>query len=516
MSAGDGDLRVAASDTSHITADAQAAAVAASLSGGKGGAGSIGLSLAHNSIDTAVTAFIKNAGTIDVGGNVVIRATNDAQIKVQSIAVAVSVAVSGGTPAFALAGGGSESTNVILSTTSAYLQGGSLGTTANKVGSVTITATSGGKVEALVLAVAAAVSSAARRRSASPSASRSRATSSAGIPTAPPRTTYLSTLTRRPSRPASASRSRRRRQAPGRCPAYARSGDVYEYIGTTPLTGPVYDYLSTETRDGRHRRRHAREGTRRQGVYRYDPSFDYVSTQTVSGGIAVNTLVLRDGRIYRRTGAAFAARSTSRPRPTTTATGGRSRPRRSTSRSRTTPTRRSGRRFADGVDLVSMDYSDTTLWKLVGVDRTGAVVEAAVKNASIHATGAADAHGDLDANDRRDRRGRRGRASAAAAPPASRVSGAGAYAENRIATDVQAKIDGDGATGITSRASRSPRPTRPGSGRSSAPRRSPPGSAGRRASRSRSGSRSRSTRSTTNRGRDRERRRRRDRPRPAA
>ena len=119
VSAGDGDLTVSASDTSHITADAQAAAVAASLSGGKGGSGSIGLSLAHNSIDKSVTAFVKNAGTIDVGGDVVIRATNDAQIKVQSIAVALSAAVSGGTPAFALAGGGSESTNVILSSTSA-------------------------------------------------------------------------------------------------------------------------------------------------------------------------------------------------------------------------------------------------------------------------------------------------------------------------------------------------------------------------------------------------------------
>ena len=363
----------------------------------------------------------------------------------QSIAVAVSVAVSGGTPAFALAGGGSESTNVILSTTSAYLQGGSLGTTTNKVGSVTITATSGGKVEALVLAVAAAVSFGG--------------TTAVGValgvsvarnfigwdPDGSTSYTYLST--QHPATVTTGQRVKIPTPAAGAAsmPAYARSGDVYEYIGTTPLTGSAYDYLSTATVTGG-----IVAGTRVKAggsVYRYDPAFDYVSTQTVSGGIAVNTLVLRDGRIYKRTGSALSGTVNLATQTYTTANGWTL---------QASPVNLSLENYADtakwapvpdGVDLVSMDYSDTTLWKLVGVDRTGAVVEAAVKNASIHATGAltltATSTQTIDATVAAGAVAVSGGGSTGVG-----VSGAGAYAENRIATDVQAKIDGDGATGI--------------------------------------------------------------------
>ena len=219
--------------------------------------------VAHNSIDTAVTAFINNAGTIDVGGNVVIRATNDAQIKVQSIAVAVSVAVSGGTPAFALAGGGSESTNVILSTTSAYLQGGSLGRARQgrlrfdhgflgRQGRGPRPRRRCGRGLGGTTAVGVALGS-----------SPSRATSSGWIPTAPPRTPTSRRSTPRRSRPASASSPRRRRPAPGdvRVRAERRRLRVHR---DDPARRVGLRLPLDRDRDGRHRRRHAREGRRQR------------------------------------------------------------------------------------------------------------------------------------------------------------------------------------------------------------------------------------------------------------
>ena len=63
-----------------------------------------------------------------------------------------------GNVGFALAGGGSESTNIILTTVDAYVAGSSLGTTASRIGSLTLTATSTATIEAFVAAVAASVS----------------------------------------------------------------------------------------------------------------------------------------------------------------------------------------------------------------------------------------------------------------------------------------------------------------------------------------------------------------------
>ena len=72
--------------------------------------------------------------------------------------MAVSVGIAGGNVGFALAGGGSESTNIILTTVDAYVEGSSLGTAASKIGSFRLTATSTATIEAVVAAVAASVS----------------------------------------------------------------------------------------------------------------------------------------------------------------------------------------------------------------------------------------------------------------------------------------------------------------------------------------------------------------------
>ncbi len=290
IDAGTGGLTVTASDSSRITADAMAAAVSASLSGGKGGAGSVGLSLAHNTVKNAVAAFVKDAGTVTGTGDVTITASSDAEIRVKSIAVAVSVAVAGGTPAVALAGGGAESTNVVLSTTSAHVVGGSLGSSTAPVGDVTITATSSGLVEALVAAVAGSFSFGGTT-SAAFALGVSVARNFIGWdPYADPEHEYLST-----DRPDTLTTGDRVLIADG-----ARAGNVYEYTGPT-LTEPAhdYDYASTPTvTEG------IDYGTRVKAsdgnVYRWVPSFHQFSTDVIVGSVETGRIVYdATGRIVR-------------------------------------------------------------------------------------------------------------------------------------------------------------------------------------------------------------------------
>jgi hypothetical protein len=155
ISTGAGGLTVTASETARITADAKAAAVAASLAGASATAIAIGLALAHNTIDNDVRASIGSVGTITTSGTpVVVTATDDMTIKVVAIAVAVSTAMAGGGTGVAVAGGGAESTNVVLGSTVAVIDGGTLGTAANQVHSVTVTATSTARITAEILSAA--------------------------------------------------------------------------------------------------------------------------------------------------------------------------------------------------------------------------------------------------------------------------------------------------------------------------------------------------------------------------
>src|SRR5439155_20526831 len=121
--------------------DAQAVSVSASLSGGTGVSLSIGLSLAHNTIANEISAYIKDAASVTTAGNILVKATDASAISASSVAAAVSAGISGST-GLALSGGASESTNVILTRTNAYIQGSALGTSATKVGAVELDATS--------------------------------------------------------------------------------------------------------------------------------------------------------------------------------------------------------------------------------------------------------------------------------------------------------------------------------------------------------------------------------------
>ena len=155
-----GAVSVTADNSATITADAQAVSVAASLTGGKGGALSIGFSLAHNTIDNTDRGLDRGraqrpdaaAATCSCA-----RPTRPRSRPPRSPSRSRSASPAGNV-GFALAGGGSESTNIILTTVDAYVAGSSLGTAASKIGSLTLTATSTATIEAVVAAVAASVS----------------------------------------------------------------------------------------------------------------------------------------------------------------------------------------------------------------------------------------------------------------------------------------------------------------------------------------------------------------------
>jgi hypothetical protein len=155
---GGGTLTVTADDRSTVTADAQAIAIAASLSGSTGAAISIGLSLAHNTVDNDVQAAIVNTPQVLTGGgDVIVRASSAGSIDAQAVAVAVSAGI-GATTGVAISGGAAESTNVVLSRTNAFVQDSALGSAAEQVGKVDIDASSTSRIDATIAAVAAAIS----------------------------------------------------------------------------------------------------------------------------------------------------------------------------------------------------------------------------------------------------------------------------------------------------------------------------------------------------------------------
>src|SRR5262249_24618544 len=113
--------------------------------------------LAHNTIEKGTTASIVNvASVLTDGGDVVVKAEDTGTIEVVSVAASLAVAVANNT-AVGVAGGASESTNIIQSLTNAYVQNSNLGTSANKVGKVDIDASSTSTIHATVGAISVGV-----------------------------------------------------------------------------------------------------------------------------------------------------------------------------------------------------------------------------------------------------------------------------------------------------------------------------------------------------------------------
>ncbi len=115
---------------------------------------SVGLSIAINTIDNDVAAFISNAdsGVTATTGDIEVLATESSRISTVTTAASVSLAI-GGT-GVAISGAGAAAINVILNTTNAYVSNSTL--TSNQ-SDVLIEATDTSAIEAVVAAASAAV-----------------------------------------------------------------------------------------------------------------------------------------------------------------------------------------------------------------------------------------------------------------------------------------------------------------------------------------------------------------------
>ncbi|MDA8435110.1 MAG: hypothetical protein M0Z98_03915, partial [Actinomycetales bacterium] len=452
-----GAISVSAGDTSSIVADAQAAAVSASLAAGDTAVAlSIGLSLAHNTIDNDVAASIKDASSVTTGdGDVTVTVTQGATIKAKSIAVAVSAAMSLGT-GVSLAGGASESTNIILSKATASIEDSTVGLAANTVGDVSVTATSTSTIEATVAAVAAAVAFGA--------------TTGVGValgisvarnfigsdPTYAPAYDNLSA-----EHPTTLSSGKQVKVVEG---DYA--GGVFKYVGTADLSEPDLREKSSENADG--------QDYSIRSLWQPAGS-DYLSIErpTSLPADAIVRIVrgARAGDVYQYIGKALpgwvdlyeqnygdedawtktaldTAKYKSGSRPATLVAG-------DTVKVTHGPFKGDvyeykGDLVVGVVPLCDMDYSDYNMWKQVGFAPVPAAtslagVQASIVDSSVNATG------DLTVS-------AQGRETIDAVVIAGAVaisgggttgvgaSGAGVFTQNKIRSDVKAFIDGDGST----------------------------------------------------------------------
>jgi hypothetical protein len=144
------DVSLIAKDSSQISAFAGAASVAASLGGTAGVSVSIGVSLAKNTIDNAVHAFITNA---NVTSQEDIDIYSDAIGSIDAVSAAASLAAGiGGTAGIGVSGAGAEAKNIITTGTTAYAKNSSLNATTD----VKINAINEAAINAKILAVSIA------------------------------------------------------------------------------------------------------------------------------------------------------------------------------------------------------------------------------------------------------------------------------------------------------------------------------------------------------------------------
>ena len=151
-----GNISVTAGDASTITSDAQAVSVTADLSGGGTAAGvSIGLSLAMNTIDNDVQAYITSAGTATASaGAIGLSTTEKSTITDTTTAASIAVGASSSSTGLALSGGGAVATNVILGGAQAYVQSTNL----DSSGTTSLSAMDTSTITAQVLAISGSLS----------------------------------------------------------------------------------------------------------------------------------------------------------------------------------------------------------------------------------------------------------------------------------------------------------------------------------------------------------------------
>jgi len=152
-------VTLTAEDTSLINSVAGAISVAVAFGTTVGVGFSIGISISLNTITSVVEASIIDAGVLGVtareAGGIDVRSLESATIN--AVTFAASVAVGLGTVGIAVAGSGAASSNVILTSTNAFVENSELNTELNSDGGVSVVADMDSQISALVLGISVAV-----------------------------------------------------------------------------------------------------------------------------------------------------------------------------------------------------------------------------------------------------------------------------------------------------------------------------------------------------------------------
>ena len=146
-------VTITAKDKSQIKADTVGAAIAAAGSlKGAGVSVAISVSIAENTVDNAVLAYIDSAEVSAPAGKLALSALSESEITGLSLAASVSVAAAGNAGG-ALSGGGAGAINKILGKTNAYLKDSKI----TDVGDVSLTANNTSKIKANIVAVSGSI-----------------------------------------------------------------------------------------------------------------------------------------------------------------------------------------------------------------------------------------------------------------------------------------------------------------------------------------------------------------------
>ncbi len=380
ISAG-GTLIVSGTESRSISALTVAGSV--SIAAGTTSVGvSIGLSIAQNTISTAMDAAIINS-SVTSASSVSVTATDSASIGSTSASAAVSVAT--GDTGVAVGGGGAVSLNVINTTANAYVQGSTLGTSAAKIGGVTIMTSSTGAITALVLAFSASVSVGDNSVAVAIGLSVARnligwdTSSQAG-------TTYTSSS----------------------LPSVLDTNNTVA-VNSGPLEGETFKYIGPDV----------------NGSVIYLDRLDYhTSSWTDLGtGVSSPTYTTDDTPATINHGDTVQVQSGPDAGHTFEYTG-------------------TSGAIADQIELSTQSYYDPTAWVQVGQNNTDGQVEAYSSGSSIQSTGALTIQGTESSSINAT-------VVAAAVAVAGGdtgvgVSAGGVYTQNQIANDVRAYVDGDG------------------------------------------------------------------------
>ncbi|MEO6651268.1 MAG: hypothetical protein ABIP17_01255, partial [Ilumatobacteraceae bacterium] len=450
VSAG-GPISVTASNDATIKAIAIAASASVSAAVGFGKPSisiSIGIALAHNRIDGRTSARIAGISSVLTPAAVSVTATDTSYIEVTSIAAALAVAVGLGI-SVGVAGGASESTNVILGATSASVESSTIGSASNPVASVVIGASSNSTIKAIVGAVAAAVAVGKNAVAVAIGIAVARnfigedpnSSTTAGFSS----TDYLHTLT--PHTKVKITGSTDSTATPS-APMY---GDVFEYIGTNDLT-PRFDWASdhADTVDLAKGRRVKLVGTTAGNgtVYEYTARADHESTE-MSVALETGQWVRVGNEVYRYLGTSASAVDLRGENYATTP--GRwvlvANPGSLTGVNLAAEDFALARWRKVGA-LEGQDFLNPQLWKQINLDQRPISVQAFIQTSTIHTDGLLHVHASgtqkIDAIVFSAALGL-----AAGVGAGVGVAGAGTYAENRIRSNVEAFTNATTATAAT-------------------------------------------------------------------